>query len=63
MSSYLERCIEEEIMPWGKHKGENFCDVPREYLEWCCREWDNEELVEALQLELDMRADDNGWRG
>jgi len=39
-----------EVMPFGKYKGELFCDIPRSYLEWALRELDlKADLREALQ--------------
>lgn len=29
-----------ETMPFGKHKGENFKDIPKEYKEWMLKSFD-----------------------
>lgn len=50
------------LMPhWSKYNGEDISDVPRNYLEWLQEwiedkdDWDDNELVEAIENELAMR--------
>jgi exodeoxyribonuclease X len=38
-----------EVMPFGKHKGELFCDIPRDYLKWL----QNQELSPKLRTAVE----------
>jgi hypothetical protein len=42
-------------MPFGKHKGEDFEDLPTSYLEWIASTLDKEDLVEEAEFQLKLR--------
>ena len=44
-----------EVMPFGKYKGELFCDIPKEYLRWALDSMDlKDNLREAMQCAYGM---------
>ncbi|MGO9178583.1 MAG: putative quorum-sensing-regulated virulence factor [Candidatus Limnocylindrales bacterium] len=49
-------------MPWGKHRGELFEDVPSDYLRWVLREADaaDVDLRHEIRNELDRRRTEGG---
>lgn len=59
--SYLKFAPSGIILDFGKHRGDNICDVPPDYLRWILREITDEEdehvlaLREAARGELDRR--------
>jgi uncharacterized protein (DUF3820 family) len=52
----MNDCIDDIIMPFGKHKGEYVCDLPIGYLEWL---YDNIELNGDLAEAVDRAIDDH----
>jgi len=42
-------------MPFGKHKGEDFEDLPTDYLQWLAENLDKEDLVEEAEYQLKLR--------
>lgn len=51
------------IVPFGKHKGETFAELPSNYLRWLCgQDWFEEKyehLLEVGQAELRWREETN----
>jgi hypothetical protein len=42
-------------MPFGKHKGEDFEDLPTSYLQWLAENLEKEDLVREAEYQLQLR--------
>lgn len=51
-------------MPFGKHKGEDICDIPIDYLKWLEeQDWMNERFRKDVQFEIERRTGDRSSMG
>lgn len=46
-------------MPCGKYAGQEMSEIADDYLEWVAREWEDDEIREAAEEELQIRWDKN----
>ena len=46
-------------MLYGKHSGEDMRDIPLEYLQWVADQWEQDDIREAAEEEIQRRWDEN----
>lgn len=52
------------IIPFGKYKGQDFDDIPIDYIQWLEEQnWLKDELRQECQFQLDRRLGDRPGKG